>query len=309
MLILGRKHKFTQREMVELHKKFDHIDVVVYRKRDFKDVRKELGNFIRTKKYKYIILNTSASFDPKIIRYLTLIQFRTRKTGLKIITIEQFMEKVLKKCYMPDDNTSVDFLAYIQPYNKIEYTLKRIIDIAGAGALGLINLAISPYVKKKIKEQSPGPVYFIQNRVGQNTKTFKCYKYRTMHENSEFNPYTQKEDKRVYDFGNFMRKARIDEIPQYKNILKGEMHLIGPRAEWDILVRRYEKQIPYYNERHLVAPGITGWAQVNYPYGENEEDAKQKLMYDLYYIKHWSLWLEIKIIFMTIGIVFKKKGL
>lgn len=104
-----------------------------------------------------------------------------------------------------------------------------------------------------------------------------------------------------------MRKTRIDEIPQCINILRGEMHLIGPRAEWDILVRNYEKEIPYYNERHLVRPGITGWAQVNYPYGENTEDAKQKLMYDLYYIKHWSVWLEIKTTLKTVLIVINKK--
>ena len=87
------------------------------------------------------------------------------------------------------------------------------------------------------------------------------------------------------------------------------MHLIGPRTEWDILVHDYEKRIPYYNERHIVRPGITGWAQVNYPYGANTHDAKQKLMYDLYYIKHWSLWLEIKIIAKTIAIIFEKRGI
>ena len=87
------------------------------------------------------------------------------------------------------------------------------------------------------------------------------------------------------------------------------MHLIGPRTEWDILVHDYEKKIPYYNERHIVRPGITGWAQVNYPYGANALDAKQKLMYDLYYIKHWSLWLEIKIIAKTIAIIFEKRGI
>ena len=137
---------------------------------------------------------------------------------------------------------------------------------------------------------------------------FGCCKFRTMHENSEFAKYTKKDDNRVFPFGKFMRKTRIDELPQYINVLKGDMHLIGPRAEWSILVSEYEKEIPYYNERHLVRPGITGWAQVNYPYGENLYDTKQKLMYDLYYIKHWSLWLEIKVVFKTIWIVLGRKG-
>ena len=160
-----------------------------------------------------------------------------------------------------------------------------------------------------MKKQSPGNLYFTQARVGENTDTFTCYKYRTMHENSHHDPYTQKEDSRIYEFGNIMRKTRLDEIPQYKNIFKGDMHLIGPRAEWDILVKNYEQQIPYYNERHIVKPGITGWAQVNYSYGANAEDAKQKLMYDLYYIKHWNIVLELKVIWKTILVVVGKKGM
>jgi lipopolysaccharide/colanic/teichoic acid biosynthesis glycosyltransferase len=105
-----------------------------------------------------------------------------------------------------------------------------------------------------------------------------------------------------------MRKTRIDELPQLWNVLKGEMHLFGPRSEWSILVEKYEKHIPYYHERHLVAPGISGWAQVMYPYGSCGEDARQKLMYDLYYIKNWSIWLEIETLIRTIGIVLNKKG-
>ena len=106
-----------------------------------------------------------------------------------------------------------------------------------------------------------------------------------------------------------MRKTRFDELPQMWNILKGEMHLIGPRPERKYWVEQFEKEIPYYNERHLVAPGITGWAQVNYPYGSSVEDAKQKLMYDLYYIKNWNIWLELKIVWMTAMTVIKKKGI
>jgi lipopolysaccharide/colanic/teichoic acid biosynthesis glycosyltransferase len=129
-----------------------------------------------------------------------------------------------------------------------------------------------------------------------------------MHHDCHFDPYTQKDDDRIFSFGHFMRRSRIDELPQLFNVLKGEMALMGPRAEWDILVNQYEEQIPYYNERHLVKPGITGWAQVNYPYGAGPEDAKQKLMYDLYYIKYWSIWLDIKILFRTVGVVLGREG-
>jgi lipopolysaccharide/colanic/teichoic acid biosynthesis glycosyltransferase len=105
-----------------------------------------------------------------------------------------------------------------------------------------------------------------------------------------------------------MRKTRIDELPQLINVCKGEMHLIGPRPERKYWIEQFQKEIPYYNQRHLVAPGITGWAQVMYPYGENATDAKQKLMYDLYYIRNWSIWLEIKIILKTINTVLSKTG-
>jgi len=130
-----------------------------------------------------------------------------------------------------------------------------------------------------------------------------------MHENAHFDPYTKKEDSRIFPFGKFMRKSRIDELPQLWNVLKGDMHLFGPRTEWCILVENYEKEIPYYHERHLVRPGISGWAQVMYPYGANTEDSRQKLMYDLYYISHWSVWLEIETIIRTIGVVMGRKGL
>ena len=150
---------------------------------------------------------------------------------------------------------------------------------------------------------------FKQDRVGINKKIFKCIKYRSMHLNSYHDKYTRENDSRIFPWGEIMRKTRIDELPQMLNVLKGDMHLIGPRAEWKILVEEYEKEIPYYNERHLVRPGITGWAQVNYPYGSCIEDTKQKLMYDLYYIKHYSIWLDIKIVWKTIMVVLGKKGL
>jgi len=157
--------------------------------------------------------------------------------------------------------------------------------------------------------QSPGKVLFRQWRIGKYNKNFECVKFRSMHENSEFfNHYTQENDPRIFPWGNTMRKMRIDEIPQIMNILKGEMHLVGPRAEWSELVQNYKKDIPYYCQRHLVAPGVTGWAQVNYPYGANTEDARQKLMYDLYYIKYWSVWLELKIVWKTAMIVIGRNG-
>ena len=120
--------------------------------------------------------------------------------------------------------------------------------------------------------------------------------------------WASKNDSRITGWGKIMRATRIDELPQLWNVLKGEMSFVGPRPEREYFIQQLEKEIPYYNERHLVRPGITGWAQVMYPYGANTEDAKQKLMYDLYYIKHWSIVLEIKVVWKTILVVLGKKG-
>jgi lipopolysaccharide/colanic/teichoic acid biosynthesis glycosyltransferase len=194
-------------------------------------------------------------------------------------------------------------------YSNFQYFQKRSIDFIVGSSLILISLPIILYSVYRIKKESPGPIFFKQSRIGLNGKAFTCYKFRSMHINSEFNPYTQENDSRIFPFGNTMRKMRIDELPQLLNIFKGEMHLIGPRAEWDILVKDYEKIIPNYHDRHLVAPGITGLAQVCYPYGRNVEDAKKKLEFDMEYINNWSIWKELKVVFMTIQVVLGKRGM
>ena len=130
-----------------------------------------------------------------------------------------------------------------------------------------------------------------------------------MYEKTLHDPYTRENDKRIYPFGNKLRIYRLDEIPQIINVIKGDMHLIGPRAEWDILANDYEKKIKCYDIRSIVKPGITGWAQVMFKYGSNIEDSKQKLMYDLYYIKNWSVWLELEIGIRTFMVIFKKGGI
>lgn len=309
MLILGRKYKFTELELARLEKKFKNIAHIKYRDRLEEDVLKELDLYIHNNDFDIFVLNTKAKVGDNIIKYLTKLQFEKRNRKIQIITIEQFVEKYLNKCYIPEDNNDLHYLIDIKPYNAFEYAIKRVIDYVAVFFLWLAHSYFKLFIQSKMQKESPGSLYFTQPRVGQNTINFTCYKFRTMHENSEHNPYTQNNDDRVFAYGDKMRRYRIDEIPQYKNILKGEMHLIGPRAEWDILVKGYENELPYYHERHLVKPGITGWAQVNYPYGRDIFDTKQKLMYDLYYIKHWSILLELKVVWKTILVVIGKKGL
>ena len=194
-------------------------------------------------------------------------------------------------------------------YNTIQYLQKRTIDLLVGTSLLVVTAPVILYSIYRIKKESKGSIFFKQSRIGLDGKAFTCYKFRSMHSDSQFNPYTQENDSRIFPYGNSMRKMRIDELPQLFNILKGEMHLIGPRAEWDILVQDYEKIIPNYHARHAVPPGITGLAQVCYPYGQNAEDAKKKLEYDLEYINNWSLWKEIKVVFKTIEVVLGKRGM
>lgn len=154
-----------------------------------------------------------------------------------------------------------------------------------------------------------GPVFFTQSRIGRNRIPFRIFKLRTMRTNQESGSrYTQTDDSRITKVGHFLRLSRLDELPQLWNVLKGEMSLIGPRAEWDELVERYGQEIHCYHFRHLVKPGITGWAQVNYPYGANMEDTIRKLEYDLYYIRHFSFLLDAAIVLKTIHIMLFGKG-
>jgi lipopolysaccharide/colanic/teichoic acid biosynthesis glycosyltransferase len=154
-----------------------------------------------------------------------------------------------------------------------------------------------------------GTPFFVQTRVGKNHAPFRLLKLRTMRPAAAGGElYTQPGDARITRVGRFLRNTRIDELPQLWNVLCGEMSLIGPRAEWDRLVDQYEQQIPCYHFRHLVKPGITGWAQVNYPYGASMADTIRKLEYDLYYIRHFSFLLDATIVLKTIHIMLFGKG-
>lgn len=280
--------------------------MIAYADKDPQDVLEKIKSIISKEIKTVIVLNTKAKVDNEIVKYLTLVQF---ENNIRITTIEDFLEECLHKCYIPEDHTDLHFLNDIKPYSKWQYFQKRGIDYFGVFWLFFFSWPVMIYSIYRIKKESPGSILFKQDRVGFKGVDFKCTKFRTMHESSHHDPYTRENDTRIFNFGETMRKRRLDELPQMINILKGEMHLIGPRAEWNILVKEYEKTLPCYNERHLVAPGITGWAQVNYPYGQNIEDTRQKLMYDLYYIKHWNIALELKIVWKTALTVLHKKGL
>lgn len=190
--------------------------------------------------------------------------------------------------------------------------MKRLIDVLLAGTGLLLTWPLILLTALLIRLESPGPAIFRQTRVGKDGERFTLFKLRTMRsahvDETPGSLYTQKNDQRVTRLGNFLRRTRIDELPQLWNVLSGEMSMIGPRAEWDRLVEGYEQRIPYYNYRHLVKPGISGWAQVNFPYGANDEDTIVKLGYDLYYVQFCSLVLDLSICLKTLYIMLFGKG-
>jgi sugar transferase (PEP-CTERM system associated) len=194
--------------------------------------------------------------------------------------------------------------------SRLSFFFKRVLDIF-LSLFGLIfSLPISISVALAIKLESPGPVFYLQERVGEREQTFNIIKFRSMREDAEKSGavWAMENDTRVTRIGGFIRKVRIDEIPQMWNVLKGEMSFVGPRPERPVFVEKLVETIPYYSLRHSVKPGISGWAQVCYPYGASEEDALRKLEYDLYYIKNQSIFIDMLVIFRTIKTVLFQKG-
>ncbi len=203
----------------------------------------------------------------------------------------------------------IDIMPELMP--EWEKKLKRLMDIIVSLIILLISFPIWFFAAIAIKSESKGPVFFSQERCGQNGSVFKMIKFRSMRHDAEklTGPvWSQKDDPRITKVGKLIRKVRIDEIPQMINVLKGEMSLVGPRPERPFFVEKLAEEIPYYKRRLKVRPGVTGWAQVKHKYDETIEDVKIKLRYDLFYIENMSLRMDFKIIFRTIFVVLFGKG-
>jgi sugar transferase (PEP-CTERM system associated) len=227
--------------------------------------------------------------------------------GIDIVDAISFYEQLTGKLMIENVNPSsfiFDPSFNMSPYMK---KIKRLIDIVLSIVGLLIALPLMGLIAVGIKIDSRGPVFFRQIRVGMGAKNFMLYKFRTMREDAEEASgavWAQTDDPRVTRIGSFLRKQRFDELPQLYNILRGDMSFIGPRPERPEFVEKLEEVIPYYSERHFVKPGLTGWAQVRYRYGDSVGSAAEKLKYDLFYIKHISPFLEFQIFFETIKVIF-----
>ena len=189
--------------------------------------------------------------------------------------------------------------------------VRRVLNLA-VGLIGLLFAApLIPFIALAIRLDSPGSIFYRQQRVGRGEKIFYCYKFRTMRQDAEADSgptWADNDDPRITRVGKFLRISRLDEIPQLWCVLKGDMAFVGPRPERPEFVEWLTKEIPYYGVRHLVRPGITGWAQIQYKYGNTVADAKEKLQYDLFYIKNASVGLDALILFQTVKIVLRGRG-
>ena len=233
--------------------------------------------------------------------------------GVTVVDVNYFLERQLGKISL--DTLHPSALIYSQGFiqGKVKAVIKRTFDILVAISMLLVTLPVMLLTILAIKIESgfKGSIFYIQQRVGADNRPFNIYKFRSMTENAEANGkavWAQKNDSRVTKVGNFIRKTRIDELPQLYNVLKGNMSFVGPRPERPQFVEDLSDKIPFYGLRHHAKPGITGWAQICYPYGASVEDAKEKLQYDLYYLKHNTVFLDLLILMQTAAVIFFAKG-
>lgn len=216
-----------------------------------------------------------------------------------VYTWEGFFENHLKKVSL--ESLSPDWIfqgSFRLGSQSVYQALKRAFDLVSVLVLGLLAIPLMMVIACFVRCSSPGPVLFFQDRRGRYGRTFNLVKFRTMTMGNQGGT-TESNDKRIIRGGAFLRKFRLDELPQLWNILRGDMSLIGPRPEWIPCADEYSQLIPFYDLRHLVRPGLTGWAQVNYPYGQDVNDARAKLSYDLFYIRNCSLLLDFVIVVKT----------
>jgi sugar transferase (PEP-CTERM system associated) len=232
---------------------------------------------------------------------------RARLRGVRIYDLTDFYERFLFK--LPVLNLRDRWLILAHGFDLLHHTIalraKRVIDVVLSLALMLTLSPLMLLTALAVKLDSKGPAFYRQARTGLNGVTFRLYKFRTMVEDAEKSGarWADKNDPRITRVGRLLRATHVDELPQLWNVLLGDMSFIGPRPERPDFNRDLELAIPYYNLRHLVKPGITGWAQVLYPYGASVEDAREKLQYDLYYIKNYSIVLDLVVLIRTLRVV------
>ncbi len=273
---------------------------------DSKDVC-QLEQLIHDEPTDTIVISPEAYQVPEIIE----VFYKALAKKMTFYNLSSFYERVTGRVPLGAIN-QVWFLENISEGKKRIYEfLKRGLDLVFGVVFGIISLIVYPFVMLVIKIASPGPVFYTQKRIGQMGRQFNIIKFRTMVKDAEAKTgaiWATENDTRVTRVGRFLRRTRIDELPQLWNVVRGEMSLVGPRAERPEFHETLKKQVPFYEERYLIKPGLSGWAQINFRYGSSIEDAAEKLQYDLYYIKNRSLVLDLGIVLKTIRIALAQAG-
>jgi sugar transferase (PEP-CTERM system associated) len=244
-----------------------------------------------------------------VMPYRELLNCKVR--GISIVDGESFYERITGKLLVEKINPS--WLIFSDGFSKSKTSraLKRLVGLVLSSMMLITLSPLLLLVAVAIKLESRGPALFSQERVGEHGDLFTLYKFRSMKADAEKESgpvWAEEDDPRITRVGKIIRKLRIDELPQLWNVLKGDMSFVGPRPERPYFVEKLKKAIPYYNERFSVKPGVTGWAQIKYPYGATEKDALEKLKYDLYYIKNMSLVMDLIVIFHTAKTVLLGRG-
>lgn len=232
--------------------------------------------------------------------------------GIDIMDRLSFFEEV--RGYVDLDSVKADWIIFAEGFRGgsiFERGLKRIMDIVTSVSFLILTLPLFVICGLLVKLTSKGPMLYRQERVGLNGETFEVLKFRSMRIDAEVSgkpQFAAENDPRVTPVGGFLRRTRADEIPQAINVLKGDMSFVGPRPERPYFVEQLSEKVPFYRERHCLKPGITGWAQIRYPYGASFEDSRRKLEYDLYYVKNYSIFLDLLIILQTLRVVLFPHG-
>jgi len=272
-----------------------------------KEEIKNIDQIIKNDKINTVIISPETYQTQQIIDTF----YRSLENHVTFKNLSSFYEQVTNKVPLGAIN-QIWFLENLSEGSKKTYEeIKRFLDIIFAIVMGIIISPFLPPIAVLIKISTPGPVFYRQKRFGQNGKIFEIIKFRTMAQDAEKATgaiWAQENDARTTSLGKLLRKTRIDELPQLWNILRGEMAFVGPRAERPEFHDKLKTDVPFYEERYIIKPGLTGWAQINYHYGSSVADAAEKLQYDLYYIKNRSLILDLGIILKTINIALRQAG-
>ncbi len=303
------ENDYTQDLLESVKKDGQYVFTASLNNTDMKALGKEIVEMYKTKKFDVLVDFTDKLLgDPKLTG--KLLQYKLE--GLQYYNYLEFYETYENK--LPISHLSpkwfLENTGFEIYHNNFNLKAKRLLDLLFAMLIGIFAAPVIILAAIIVKLESKGPIFFIQERIGEGNRKFNIVKFRSMTTDAEKNgpQWASKNDNRVTKFGKIMRATRIDELPQLWNVLRGEMSFVGPRPEREFFIQQLEKEIPYYNLRHTVKPGLTGWAQVMYPYGASVEDAYRKLQYDLYYIKHHSIPFDVKVLLKTVTIVIFGKG-